>query len=167
MEVQVFLNLVMGGHESRIQQPAPVQSFTASMSAPARVKFDPELLTQLHQEQEERLEHRRAPPSALFEPEEPSVESERKALIQHGWEVLATKTKSREMEADREDQVSSCVGQRLTELTSRSENGSASKVFQCQGDATRALTELGEPRHVSRLHRFVVEYEHCVRRNVQ
>ena len=164
----------MGGYESRVQQPLPTQNFSASVSVPARVKFSPDLLTQLQKEQEDRFQTRSPPQNILSEVDDPVVEAERAERLKKAWEELEQKKRERVIALQEESKTANKLLTSLADVSvhyppSRPAAPEGTRIrtkatARCGGDAHNALSELEDNRNILKLLRSLKQYEQCVER---
>lgn len=98
----------MGGYESKVvENKGPKANFSDSRAAPAKVLFSPDLLKQLHHEQEEKLQHQqRLIPRTVIFPEEPEhLERERRARYENLRRAVAAKAEERTRDIHEEEEA--------------------------------------------------------------
>ena len=157
----------MGGHESKVEPPAPVQSFSASEAIPAKVRFSPELLAQLQGEQEARFMQRRVPQRILLEQEDPAIEEEKKRRLMEVKKAIQEKQSQRAERLEEEKHAVKELQDRMDEIQSKY----APKVIHrrrsnvpCRGESEAVLGDLREARNIYHMMKALKQYETCVNR---
>ena len=155
----------MGGYTSKVASPPPQQSFATNESTPARVHFSPELLKQLHREQEARVIQRPLPPQVAVIIEEPEqIQMERHARIERERHELAIREAERKTLLAAEEEAAQRAREVLSRLEKKTVGGKDGNLHEiCVEEASR-LTSMLENSKLEDVFKELHLYEECVRR---